>query len=150
MTYTYALAVNVCYGVCRRLACNSYVAPINTRPLQFSRLSLSVSQFRCLVLCISCTMSMSKNDSIVSEELCTLLDRVQVITDREWNRLASTNCGANDPAMAIRLLSASNSHPAFPIFCLILATLPSLANGKPPATLHASSVCVTDSIAGYC
>ena len=73
------------------------------------------------------------SDMIVSPEHCELLDGVQRISDQLWSENGQEIAGATG-YKAIKLLSATNSHPEFPIFATMLASVPSLANG-PPARL---------------
>ena len=70
----------------------------------------------------------SGNAPIVSAENCALLDNVQRIADQLW-RESGAEIAGDKGYMAIQLLSATNSHPAFPIFATALGSLPSLANG---------------------
>ena len=73
------------------------------------------------------TAAASANAPIVSTENCSLLDNVQRITDELWAESGEEIAGAKGYT-ACRLLSATNSHPQFPIFATALGSLPSLGN----------------------
>ena len=70
------------------------------------------------------------SDQIVSPENCELLDGVQRIGDKLWEDNGVEIAGTTG-VHAIKLLSATNAHPQFPIFATMLGSLPSLANGPP-------------------
>ena len=70
------------------------------------------------------------SDMIVSPEHCELLDGVQRISDQLWAESGPQIAGATG-YRAVKLLSATNSHPEFPIFAPMLASVPSLASGQP-------------------
>ena len=74
--------------------------------------------------------SVAASDMIVSPEHCELLDGVQRISDQLWLENGPEIAGATG-YRAVKLLSATNSHPEFPIFATMLASVPSLANGQP-------------------
>ena len=68
------------------------------------------------------------NAPIVSTENCNLLDNVQDIVDQLWRECGAEIAGEKG-YRACRLLSATDSHPEFPIFATAIGSLPSLANG---------------------
>ena len=74
--------------------------------------------------------SVAASDMIVSPEHCELLDGVQRISDQLWLENGPEIAGATG-YRAVKLLSATNSHPEFPIFAPMLASVPSLASGQP-------------------
>ena len=72
---------------------------------------------------------------IVSPANMALLDGVQRVVDQKWNEIGDKVAGKTG-RMACRIESAKASHPEFPLFASMLASMPSLSNGSP------SSLCV--------
>ena len=72
---------------------------------------------------------------IVSLANMELLDGVQRVVDDKWNEIGERVAGKTG-RMACRIESAKASHPEFPLFASMLASMPSLSNGSP------SSLCV--------
>ena len=72
---------------------------------------------------------------IVSPANMALLDGVQRVVDDKWNEIGERVAGKTG-RMACRIESAKASHPEFPLFASMLASMPSLSNGSP------SSLCV--------
>ena len=68
---------------------------------------------------------------IVSPAHCELLDGVQRIVDEAWQEHGPTIAGSVG-YKAVRMQSARDSHPPFPIFASMLGAIPSLANGHIP------------------
>ena len=68
---------------------------------------------------------------IVSPQNMDLLDAVQRVVDATWNEIGDEVAGPNGRA-ACRMESAKASHPEFPLFSTMLASMPSLSNGQPP------------------
>ena len=77
---------------------------------------------------MAATAAATGNAPIVSTENCSLLDNVQRITDELWAESGAEIAGPRG-YKTCRLLSATNSHPQFPIFATALGSLPSLGNG---------------------
>ena len=73
-------------------------------------------------------MAANGNAPIVSAENCTLLDSCQRVVDQLWRECGAEIAG-DKGYKACQLLSATNSHPEFPIFATAVGSLPSLANG---------------------
>ena len=73
-------------------------------------------------------MAATGNAPIVSADNCTLLDSCQRIVDQLWRECGAEIAGEKG-YKACQLLSATNSHPEFPIFATAVGSLPSLANG---------------------
>ena len=67
---------------------------------------------------------------IVSPTHMALLDGVQRVVDQKWNEIGEKVAGKNG-RMACRIESAKASHPEFPLFASMLASMPSLSNGSP-------------------
>ena len=74
------------------------------------------------------TMAATGNAPIVSADNCTLLDSCQRVVDQLW-REGGAEIAGDKGYRACQLLSATNSHPEFPIFATSIGSLPSLANG---------------------
>ena len=68
---------------------------------------------------------------IVSPQNMELLDAVQRVVDDVWNEIGDEVAGPNGRE-ACRIESAKASHPEFPLFSTMLASMPSLSNGQPP------------------
>ena len=68
---------------------------------------------------------------IVSPAHCELLDGVQRIVDDAWLQWGPEIAGELG-YKAVRMQSARDSHPQFPIFASMLGAIPSLANGHIP------------------
>ena len=94
------------------------------------------------------------NMAIVSPEYCNLLDNAQAVIDK----LCEEQCvyTAGEPGYhAIRLQSATKSHPQFPIFGTALGCLPSPGNGHiPPLHVYVSTctthTCISTACADVC
>ena len=65
---------------------------------------------------------------IASPTNMALLDAVQRVVDTIWNDIGDEVAG-KDGRMACRIESAKASHPEFPLFSAVLASMPSLSNG---------------------
>ena len=68
---------------------------------------------------------------IVSPKNMELLDAVQRVVDNTWNEIGDEIAGPTG-RKACRMESAKSSHPEFPLFASMLASMPSLSNGQPP------------------
>ena len=68
---------------------------------------------------------------IVSPQNMELLDAVQRVVDDTWNEIGDEVAGPTG-RKACRMESAKASHPEFPLFSAMLASMPSLSNGQPP------------------
>ena len=68
---------------------------------------------------------------IASPAHCELLDGVQRIVDDAWLQWGPEIAGELG-YKAVRMQSARDSHPPFPIFASMLGAIPSLANGHIP------------------
>ena len=67
---------------------------------------------------------------IVSPQNMELLDAVQRVVDNIWNVIGDDVAGATG-RRACRIESAKASHPEFPLFSVVLASMHSLSNGSP-------------------
>ena len=77
---------------------------------------------------------------IVSPEHMALLGGVQRVVDDVWAEIGDEVAGATS-RKACRIEAAKSSHPEFPIFSAVLASMPSLANGHiMPVCAHITSV----------
>ena len=94
---------------------------------------------------------------IVSPQNMALLDSVQRVVDAKWNEIGEHVAGKKG-RMACRLESAKASHPEFPLFASMLASMPSLSNGPPSSLcmcmtavcpLHKSSYHTTKAFGAY-
>ena len=85
-------------------------------------------------------MAATGNAPIVSTENCNLLDNVQRLVDQLWSECGVEIAGPKGHR-ACQLLSATNSHPEFPIFATALGCLPSLANGHSHMCICIACVC---------
>ena len=68
---------------------------------------------------------------IVSPKNMELLDAVQRVVDETWREIGNEVAG-DTGRRACRMESAKSSHPEFPLFASMLASMPSLSNGQPP------------------
>ena len=68
---------------------------------------------------------------IVPPKNMELLDAVQRVVDETWNEIGDEVAGPTG-RKACRMESARSSHPEFPLFASMLASMPSLSNGQPP------------------
>ena len=94
---------------------------------------------------------------IVSPANMALLDGVQRVVDKKWGEIGERVAGKTG-RMACRLESAKASHPEFPLFASMLASMPSLSNGPPSSLcmcmtavcpLHKSLSHTTKAISAY-
>ena len=69
-----------------------------------------------------------KDDMIVSEEHCALLEAIQSRADKDWREHRDYIAG-RQAAESIRHYSVLYSHPEFPVFTTALATMPAMGNG---------------------
>ena len=69
-----------------------------------------------------------KDDMIVSEEHCALLEAIQSRADKDWREHRDYIAG-KQAAESIRHYSVLYSHPEFPVFTTALATMPAMGNG---------------------
>ena len=77
---------------------------------------------------------------IVSREHMALLGGVQRVVDDVWAEIGDEDAGATG-RKACRIESAKSSHPEFPIFSAVLASMPSVANGRIlPVCSHIAAV----------
>ena len=86
-------------------------------------------------------MAATGNAPIVSSDNCALLDNCQRIVDQLWRETGAEIAGPKG-YRACQLLSATNSHPEFPIFATAVGSLPSLANGHSHMCVYALHVWV--------
>ena len=78
---------------------------------------------------------------IVSPKNMELLDAVQRVVDDTWEEIGEEVAGPTG-RRACRMESAKASHPEFPLFSAMLASLPSLSNGQlPPLCVCMTAVC---------
>ena len=69
---------------------------------------------------------------IVSPKNMELLDAVQRVVDDVWEDIGEEVAGPTG-RKACRIESARSSHPEFPLFSAMLASMPSLSNGQLPS-----------------
>ena len=65
---------------------------------------------------------------MVSPQNMALLDVVQRVVDNIWDEIGDDVAGATG-RRACRIESAKASHPEFPLFSAVLASMPSRSNG---------------------